>query len=149
MKTLTTTILALVIVLSFGAAKADGSNNTVNSNNANAKLSVDYAINTYVNAVTMGDVKDVNNILADNLKYSIEGSNKKMVYNKEQTYLAFLEDADTIQDCITTTTVNNPTPDIAVVKVEMQYVDCIRTNYVTMSNTTQGWKVTNIYSTFK
>jgi hypothetical protein len=149
MKTLTTTILALVILLSFGAAKADGTNNGANNTNTNAKLSVDYAVNTYVNAVTVGDVKDINNILGDNLKYSIERGDKKMVYNKQQTAEAFVEDADVQQDCVVTTTVSNSNPDVTIVKVELQYVDCIRTNYVTMTNSAQGWKITNIYSTFK
>jgi hypothetical protein len=149
MKTLTTTILALIIVLSFGAAKADGTNNTANNNNAAAKMSVDYAVNTYVNAVTLGDIKELDGILDSNLKYSIERGNGKMVYNKAQTMDAFADDQDIQQDCITTTTVNNSAPDVTTVKVELQYVDCIRTNYVTFIKSEQGWKVTNIYSTFK
>ena len=72
-----------------------------------------------------------------------------MVYNKQQTAEAFEEDADVQQDCVVTTTVNNSNPDVTIVKVELQYVDCIRTNYVTMTNSAQGWKITNIYSTFK
>ena len=37
---------------------------------------------------------------------------------------------------------------IAIVKVDMKYSDFTRSNYVTIANTGNGWKITNVYSTF-
>ncbi len=149
MKTLTTTILAFFIVLSFGAAKADGTNNGANNANANAQLTVDYAVNTYVDAITLGHTRELNNIFDSNLKYTVERGNKTMVFNKDEAFASFNEDSDMPQDCLVTSTVSTSTPDVTIVKIEQQYPNCTRTNFITMVNSAQGWKVKNIYSTFE
>jgi len=144
MKTLKTTILALLIVVSFGAAKAD----TIYNNNDD-RMSVNYAVNTYVSAISRGHVKELNNLLDENLKYSIERGKKTLVFNKAEYLESLKADQGVEQDCLVTTTVNDTTPDVTIVKVDMKYADFTRTNYVTLTNSSKGWKVTNIYSTFK
>jgi hypothetical protein len=144
MKTLKTTILALLIVVSFGAAKA----NTIYNNNDD-RMSVNYAVNTYVSAISRGHVKELNNLLDDNLKYSIERGKKTLVFSKAEYLESLKADQGVEQDCLVTTTVNDTTPDVTIVKVDMKYADFTRTNYVTLTNSSKGWKVTNIYSTFK
>jgi hypothetical protein len=144
MKTLKTTILALLIVVSFGAAKADSI-----YNNNDDRMSVNYAVNTYVSAISRGHIKELNNLLDENLKYSIERGKKTLVFNKAEYLESLKADQGVEQDCLVTTTVNDTTPDVTIVKVDMKYAEFTRTNYVTLTNSSKGWKVTNIYSTFK
>jgi hypothetical protein len=144
MKTLKTTIAALLIVMAFGAAKA----NTIYNNNDD-RMSVNYAVNTYISAISRGHVKELNSLLDENLKYSIERGTKTLVFNKAEYLEAIKADQGVEQDCLVTSTVNETTPDVTIVKVDLKYASFTRTNYVTLTNSAKGWKVTNIYSTFK
>ncbi|WP_295653390.1 nuclear transport factor 2 family protein [uncultured Mucilaginibacter sp.] len=143
MKTLKTTILGLLMLVAFGAAKA----NVVKLDDS--KLTVNYAVNTYVDAVSLGNYKELSSLLDDNLKYSIERGNKTLVFNKAQLLESFKQEQGVKQDCEVSTSVNDSTPDVTIVKVEMKYADFTRTNYVTLVNSAKGWKITNIYSSFK
>jgi hypothetical protein len=53
------------------------------------------------------------------------------------------------QACTTTTTEVESNADMSVVRVDMKFDNFTRTNYVTMANTEDGWKITNVYSVFK
>ncbi len=144
MKTLKTIAAALLIVVTFGAAKA----NTIYNNNDD-RMSINYSVNTYVNAISRGNVKELTNLLDDNLKYSIERGSKTMVFNKAQYVESLKADQGVEQDCLVTSTITDTTPDVTIVKVDLKYAEFTRTNYVTLTNSAKGWKVTNIYSTFK
>lgn len=144
MKTLKATILAFLVVLAFGAAKAK----TVYPN-TDDKTSVTYAVNTYVSAISQGKIKELNNLLDDNLKYSMERGSQKLVLDKAQYIESLKNNQNVEQDCLVTSTITESTPDVTLVKVEMKYAEFTRINYVTMVNSSKGWKITNIYSTFK
>ncbi|MBW4888158.1 nuclear transport factor 2 family protein [Mucilaginibacter sp. HMF5004] len=144
MKTLKATILGLLIVMTFGAAKA----NSIYNNNDD-KMSVNYAVNVYVDAISRGHVKELAPLLDDNLKYSIEQGSKTVVFSKSEFLESLKADQNVEQNCLVTTTVNESTPDVAIVKVDMKYAGFTRTNFVTLTNSSKGWKVTNIYSKFK
>ena len=144
MKTLKITILGLLMIATFGAAKA----NTV-KHGGNDMVSANYTINTYVGAISRGRVKDMTDLLGDNLKYSIQRGNKVLVFNKSQYVESAKNDQNLQQDCLVTTTVAESTSDVMIVKVDMKYADVTRTNYVTLINSDNGWKITNIYSVFK
>jgi hypothetical protein len=143
MKTLKTIIAALLVVLTFGAAKA----NTIYNNDD--KTSLNYAVNTYIDAISNGHVKELNTLVDENLKYSIERGDKKLVFNKTEYLEGLKADEGVKQDCLITSTVNEPTPDVTILKIDMKYAGFTRTDYVTLNNTAKGWKVTTIYSAFK
>ena len=53
------------------------------------------------------------------------------------------------QICTTSTSIVESNNNVAIVKVSMKYDDFVRNNYVTIANTGNGWKITNVYSVFK
>lgn len=112
------------------------------------KLTVNYAINTYVNAISHGQSKGLMDIIDNDLKFSMVAGNQTINYNKDQ-YLESLKTAENIeQQCTTTTTITGNTPNTTVVTVDMKYQDFTRTSYVTLTKSAKGWKITEIYSLF-
>ncbi len=140
MKTLKVFLTALVLFTTFAAAKAD--NITVLPLN-------DYAIYTYVDAMCHGNLKGIEDVLDNNVQFSMVHGNQVITSDKS-SIMAFLKENKNIQQqCTVTTSVVESSTDITVVKVNMKYADFTRTNYVTLANTTAGWKITNVHSVFK
>ncbi|OCX51831.1 hypothetical protein BEL04_17625 [Mucilaginibacter sp. PPCGB 2223] len=143
MKTLKTIALALILVVTFGAAKA----NPVKADNE--MLTVSHAVNTYVNAMVHGQVNDLAVVIDANAKFTMLRGKKMLSFTKAEILGSVQENENVDQDCTTTTTVRESNSDLTVVKVDMKYAGFTRTNYVTLANTTDGWKITNVYSVFK
>ncbi len=143
MKTLKTIALALILVVTFGAAKA---NTTTPENEL---LTVNHAISTYVNAMAHGQVSDLSAVIDANAKFTMLRGKKMLSFTKSEILGSIQENENVDQDCVTTTTVRESNSDLTVVKVDMKYAGFTRTNYVTLANTTDGWKITNVYSVFK
>lgn len=143
MKTLKTIILGLVTVMTIGAASAK----TVKP--AAEKMSVNYAVSAYVNAVTHGQVDGLTDVLDNNFKFTMLRG-KTMVSANKAEMLDFLKTTQNVQqNCKSTVSVNETNADITVVKVDLQYAGFTRTNYVTLANTSEGWKISSVYSVFK
>jgi len=143
MKTLKTGIVGLAIVLTFGAANAT----TIKNNNYGATVNED--VTTYVNAISHGELKGLNALLDDHLKYSVARGSETLVFGKAEFIQSVQADKNVEQNCTISTSVDDSTPDVTIAKVEMKYEGFTRTNYVTMVNSARGWKITNIYSTFE
>lgn len=142
MKTLKSLLFAtLLMVSSTFAAKADEP--------VPFKLSKNYAVNAYVDAVCSGKVSGLNDALDANVKFSMLQGSKVVTFDKAEV-LAFMKDnANVKQNCTTKTTIEHSNADVTVVRVDMKYENFVRSNYVTMANTGSGWKITNVYSVFK
>ena len=143
MKTLKTIILGLIAVITFGAASAK-SNPT-----AAEKFSVNYALTSYVNALTLGQNGAVSNVLDNDFKFTMLNGKSMVSWNKDQMLESLKTTADIKQDCKSTVTISESNSNITVAKVTLEYPGFTRTNYVTVASTTDGWKITSIYSTFK
>jgi len=141
MKTIKTIVAALLLVVTFGAAKANTIDNEI--------LTVNHAVNTYVNAMTHGQVSDLANVIDANAKFTMLRGKKMLSFNKADILGSVQENENVDQDCKTTTTVRESNSDLTVVKVDMKYAGFTRSNYVTLANTADGWKITNVYSVFK
>jgi len=141
MKTIKTIAAALLLVVTFGAAKANPIDNEI--------LTVNHAVNTYVNAMTHGQVADLANVIDANAKFTMLRGKKMLSFNKAEILGSVQENENVEQDCKTTTTVRESNSDLTVVKVDMKYAGFTRSNYVTLANTADGWKITNVYSVFK
>lgn len=143
MKTLKTIILGLAAVVTFGAASAKTTNTTAE------KRTVNYAVKAYVNAVAHGQNEALSEVLDNNFKLTMLRGDK-MVSSSKAEVLSFMKTTENIeQNCKTIVTVNESNADITVVKVNMVYNGFVRSNYVTLTNTADGWKITNVYSVFK
>ncbi|WP_158827157.1 nuclear transport factor 2 family protein [Mucilaginibacter lacusdianchii] len=141
MKTLNSFLFAALLFISTFAAKASDKPDA-------AKLSKNYAINTYVSAICQGKLAGLGDVIEDCAKFSILRGNKVVSCDKEQMIKFMKENANVRQDCTTSTSVVEANADITVVKVDMQYSHFVRSNYVTLANTGNGWKITNVHSVF-
>ena len=142
MKTLKSLFAALALVVVCSVAKA--------SDDADiAKLSKDNAITSYINAMTAGNMKGFNEVLDSTVKFSMLRGKDVVSFTKSDMLEFMNSNSGIKQTCNTTATVVENTGDVTVVKVDMQFKDFTRTNYVTVANTGKGWKITSVYSLFK
>ncbi len=142
MKTLKSIILGLALLVVCGAVKA----NPVTDNES---LTATHAVNTYVDAITRGKLAGLNDVLDQTVKFSMLRGKKMLSFDKKQMMEFFKGDKNVEQTCTTSTDIVESNADIKVVKVDMKYDGFTRSNYVTVTNTGDGWKITNVYSVFK
>ncbi|MDB4923507.1 nuclear transport factor 2 family protein [Mucilaginibacter sp.] len=141
MKSLKSIVLGLALLVVCGAAKA----NNINDN----KLTPNYAINTFVDAMTRGKLAGLNNVLDKTAEFNILRDKTVLSFSKNQM-LEFLNSNKNIEQiCTTSTSIVESNANVTIVKVAMKYDDFVRNNYVTIANTGNGWKITNVYSVFK
>lgn len=141
MKTLKTIFIALLVTLTFTAAKA-------NTPNLKERLTMRYAINTYVDAFTHGKSAGLAEIIDENAKFSHNRGQQVISFSKNQILQNLENEQNVEQNCATTTKIIESTSNLVVYKVQMKYQNFSRTNYVTMTDTGNGWKITNVSSVF-
>lgn len=142
MKTLKSIIAALALVIVCGVAKA---NVTTEGDN----LTRNFAINTYIDAMTRGKVQGLGDVVDQSAKFNLLRGKNVLSFTKGEMIESIKANKNTEQNCTTSTTIMESNSDMAVVKVDMQFDGFVRTNYVTVANTGKGWKITNVYSVFK
>lgn len=141
MKALKTIITAFCIVLSFTAfSKDDGAKDQ--------KLSMSYAVQTYIDAMTLGKIKDFGEVLDNDVKFTMTQGQKIVNFNRAQMLSALKGSENMEQNCKTSYSVVEQNDAQSIVKVTMTYDVFTRTNYVTISHTDKGWKITNVSSVF-
>jgi hypothetical protein len=143
MKNLKSILVAFALVIVSTIVKADEPEA--------AKLSKSYALTTYVNAVSLGKVAGLSNVIDENAKFSMMRGNKMLTFTRAEMLDFLKNEANVKQNCTVSTSIveKDSNNDVSVVKVDMQYDGFVRSNYVTLSNTGNGWKVTNVYSVFR
>jgi hypothetical protein len=142
MKTLKSILAALALIIVCGVAKA---NVTTEGDN----LTRNFAINTYVDAMTRGKVQGFGDVVDQSAKFNLLRGKNVLSFTKGEMIESIKANKNTEQNCTTSTTIMESNSDMAVVKVDMQFDGFVRTNYVTVANTGKGWKITNVYSVFK
>lgn len=141
MKTFKTLALGLCL-LAGTIAKAD-------TKPSAATLSKDYTLNTYIDLVEHGKLDGAKYIFNGNTKFSMLRGDQVVSYTRTEM-LAFMKQNKNIdQNCTTNTTEIESKNDTSVIRVDMQYKDFVRRNYVTIANTKKGWKITEVYTVFK
>ncbi|MDN5289196.1 MAG: hypothetical protein JWR38_5470 [Mucilaginibacter sp.] len=142
MKTLKSIILGLALLVVCSVAKAttytDGDN-----------LTQTYAINTYIDAMTHGKLKNLGEVVDQDAKFSMLRGKAVLNFSKDEMIESLGATKNVEQTCTTTTSIIESNAAMAVVKVDMQFDGFLRTNMVTVTNTGKGWKITNVYSVFK
>jgi len=140
MKTLKKIILGLAMLAFCGAVKANI--------NEDGKLTKIHAINTYVDAMTRGKLNGFNDVLDNSTAFNMVRGKQLLSFNKKQMLDYLQSNKNVEQLCTTSTSVVESNASIAIVKVDMKYENFTRSNYVTIAHTTNGWKITNVYSVF-
>lgn len=140
MKTLQTLTAAFLITFSMSAFAAGEPNSK--------RFIMSYAVETYIDAMANGDTKELPALLDSDAKFSHTMSNKVVSYGKS-TIIKSLKDIQNVkQNCVSSYKVLEQNQAQALVKVSMKYHDFTKVSYVTMENTSNGWKITNVSSSY-
>ncbi|RYZ95939.1 MAG: nuclear transport factor 2 family protein [Sphingobacteriaceae bacterium] len=139
MKTLKTIFLGLALLITANVVKADDKQ----------KLTKDHAISAYIDAVAHGKLDGFNQVLDNDVKFSMMRGNTVLSYSKTEMLKSLNASKNTVQDCTVDTNTVESNGEVAIVKVDLQYQGFTRSNLVTVSNTGNGWKITNVHSVFK
>ncbi len=140
MKTLKSILLGLALLAVGTAVRANNTND--------GTLTENHAINTYVDAMTRGKLQGLNDVLDQSAQFSMLRGKTVLSFSKKQMLDYMQANKNTEQTCTTSTSIVESNANIAVVKVDMKYEGFVRSNYVTIANTGNGWKITNVYSVF-
>jgi len=140
MKTLKSILLGLALMVVCGAVKANNSDD--------GKLTQTHAINTYVDAMTRGKLQGLSDVLDQCAQFSMLRGKTVLSFSKKQMLDYLQANKNTEQTCTTSTSIVESNANVAVVKVDMKFDGFVRSNYITIANTGNGWKITNVYSVF-
>lgn len=140
MKTLRNIAAALLIAFSLPSFATDGT--------AKEKLEMNYALKAYIEAVTDGKIAALPEVLDKNVKFtSTRGEN--IISHGRSEMLAALKSTENVkQNCVTQFTVVESTPTASIVKVTQKYDGFSRVSYLNLANTTKGWKITSVSTSF-
>jgi len=116
--------------------------------NDDGKLTKNYAINTYVDAMTRGKLNGFNEVLDKSAAFNMVRGKQVLSFDKKQMLDYLQSNKNTEQQCTTSTSVVESNASIAIIKVDMKYENFTRSNYITIAHTGNGWKITNVYSVF-
>lgn len=140
MKTLQTLTAALLIVCSMSAFAAGGPNSK--------RFNMNYAVQTYINAMANGDTKELPALLDADVKFTCTRANTVMTQRKSDIIKSLKAMEDVKQNCETTYKVLEQNKAQALVKVDMKYADFTKVNYLMIENSSDGWKIKSVTSTF-
>lgn len=146
MKTLKSILLGVALLVTSVAANAA---KPAPGKPEGAKLSKSYAVNAYIDAVAKGKSADLMDAMDQSIKFSSLRGTKIMCFDKADVLKFFKENQNVTQNCAVSSKVVSENDDVTVVKVDMKYDHFVRSNYVTLTNTGNGWKITNVHSVFK
>jgi hypothetical protein len=141
MKTLQTLTAAVLIILSTSAFAIDET--------ATEKLSINYALQTYLDALSYGKIKGLSEIMDKDAKLTMNDGKKIITFNKAEILKTLKYAENTSQNCDTQFEVIEQSASQTIVKVTLKYPDFYRVNFISLSSTSTGWKITNISSVFK
>ena len=140
MKTLKSIVLGLALLVICGVAKANTTDDATSPN---------YAINTFVDAMTRGKLAGLDGVLDKSAEFNMLRGKTVLSFGKNDMLVFFKENKNIEQSCTTSTSLVRSDDKVAIVKVDMNFDGFVRSNYVTIANTGKGWKITNVYSVFK
>jgi hypothetical protein len=108
-----------------------------------------HAIDVYVDAVSRGKLDGFSDVIDPSAKFTTLRGNKKLISYTKSEMIDFLNKIKNVEEnCTTSSTIIENTPDMVVVKVDMQFENFTRCNYVSIANTGNGWKIINVYSVY-
>lgn len=142
MKSLKITFASLALVLLTFAGKADGKK-------VDEKMSMNYAVKAFVDAFSYGKSAGISEILDENVKLTISRRSKIVSYNKANILQILSANNGYVQNCETSYSLIESLPSQVIVKVNQAFYSFNKINYVTMSQTDKGWKITNISIAFQ
>lgn len=121
----------------------------VDEGNKAHKLTMNYAVQTYIDAMTQGKIKDLPEVLDKSVKFTTNQGTRIVNFSKAEMLQNLRGSENLKQNCKTEYSVVEQTDVNSIVKVVMTYDSFSKVNYVTISQTNSGWKITNVSSIFQ
>ena len=143
MKTLKLSFLTLCLMLGYNLTYAE------QPISKPEKFTSNYTLKAYVDAIFYGKVKGVAQIIDDDAKFTIQRGETIIIQNKAQILQAMKRLENVQQDCEITQSIVQMLPNQIIAKIDMKYQAFTRSNFVTLSESGAGWKVSRVASTFK
>lgn len=141
MKTLKLFVPLLSLLIVFATARAKAPDDGI--------FTKTHAINTYVDAMTRGKLDGFDLVIDSSAKFTMLRKDKRLIsYTKNQELMFLNEIRNVEENCTASTTIIENTADMIVAKIDMQFEGFTRSNYVSIANTGNGWKIINVYSVF-
>jgi len=140
MKTLQTLTAAFLITLSMSAFAAGEPNKK--------RFIMTYAVETYIDAMANGDIKELPALLDSDVKFSSTRADRVVTFGKSEVVKSLKDIENVKQNCVSSYKVLEQNQAQALVKVNMKYKNFTKVNYVTMQNTSTGWKITHVASSY-
>src|SRR5690606_34079785 len=109
----------------------------------------EYVLSQYIQCITQGEVAGISQLLDDNFEECISTKGKTKTFSKEQMVAFFKSNEGTVQNCTTKSSFIELNNKVAIAKVEMKYLEFTRTNYITLSNMGDVWKITHVSTSYK
>lgn len=112
------------------------------------KLSMNYTVQTYIEAMTEGRLVDLPEVLDNNVKFTINQGSKINSFTREQMLKNLKVSENLQQNCKTDFSVVEQSESNCIVKVVMSYDLFTKVNYVTINQIDGAWKITNVTTNF-
>ncbi len=116
--------------------------------NTSNKLSIDYALKSYLDAVSEGKIKGFADVLDGDVKFTVTRGEKIVNYSKSEMLSSLKSSEGVKQNCTTEYAIVEQNSTQTIVRVTQKYEEFTRINFVTFNNTSKGWKITNVSSSF-
>lgn len=142
MKTIKTLLSATLLVFTFSAF-------ALNDPETANKLSMEYALKAYIDAVSIGKIKGIQEIIDNEAKFTVTRGEKIINYTKSDILTELKSSENVQQNCSIDQIIIDQNSSQAMVKVTMKYDGFSKVNFVTFNNTNKGWKITNVSSSYK
>lgn len=140
MKKLKLTIASVAVIFLTFAGKED---------HTRGALTMRYALNTFVDAFSLGRIDGFAGMLDDNVKLISSRDNNTVTYDKGDILQVLKNFKGVVQNCKTSSSLIETLPGHAIVKVTMAYDSFTKINYVTLAGSSKGWKIVHISSVFQ
>lgn len=106
-------------------------------------------INTFIEAVTSGRLKDIAPFLDHDFQQTIAYNGKSITYNKDEFIKVLGLTKNIVMNCKTTYNIIQECDDLSIVQVDMKFPTFVKTSYVTMkANKDDVWKITNVSTVY-
>ena len=138
-KTITSITTALLMIISLSGFAA-------NTLNPLKNLDTKAILTTYVEATTLGTDTYNKYLLTDDFEYKNTANNDK--FNKRQ-YLKFLKETKGLKfDAVTNYEILDQCGNTCIAKATTKFQNFSRVDFITLSSTNDGWKVSKVVTTY-
>lgn len=142
MKMLKLITLSLCFILAFGSAEA-------RQQESKTRLTSNFTMQAYIDAMHHGKLKGFSDVVEDNAKFTMQRGDKVIIQTKSDMLKALKKQENIEQNCKVSQSVIQTLPNQMIMQVDMKYDTFTRINYVTLSESSSGWRVSQVSSTFK